>query len=94
MAEFQIIDHRPRQPGGGEPKHFATVLTASRRAVGLVGRNRAGQEADFIESQRVACQPGQMEMPEVDRIEGAAEEADFARGCHGFRSELYRRGET
>ena len=35
-----------------------------------------------------------MEMAKVDWIEGAAEQADLVGGSHGFRAELYRRGET
>ena len=94
MAELEIIDHRPRQASGGEPQHFTTILAGGRRGSGFVWGNRAGQETDFIERERLLGQFREMEVPAVDWIEGAAEEADFARGSHGFRSELYRRCET
>lgn len=85
LMEFEIIDDRPRQVFGGEAEHFAAVLAARRLAARFVGRNPAGEEADFVEVQRVLRQPGEMEMPEVDGIESAAEQGDFSRRGHGRR---------
>ena len=54
-----------------------------------MGGNLTGEKADLIERKGVPGQGCKMNMPEVDGIEGAAEESDFSRGCHDFCSELY-----
>lgn len=93
LMEFVIMDHGPWQMSGGEAKHCGAVLAVGARRAGFVRRNGARQEADFIESEGVPREGGEVEMPEVDGIKGAAKESDFARGCHGLRSKLYRRRE-
>lgn len=55
--------------------------------------NLTRQEADFIQPNRLLGQFREMNMPEMHGIKSAAEESDFSRGYHGFRSELYRRKE-
>jgi len=83
LLELEIIDHRPGNAAGGEAEHLATVLSAGERGAVFVRGNLAGEKTDFIELQRVPRHGRQMEMTEVDGIEGSAEESDLAGGWHG-----------
>lgn len=94
LAELEIINYRPRQTGSSEPQHFTTVLAAGGCGARLVRRNRAGQETDLIERECLLGQLGEMNVPQMHGIKGAAKEANIARVGHGVRSELYRRGQT
>lgn len=85
LVEFEIIDDRPREAGGGKAQHFTAVVAAGGRAVGLVWGDPAGQEADFVEFERVPRQRRQMDVPEVNGIESAAEQGDFSRRGHDGR---------
>ena len=85
LVEFEFIDHRPRKTCGGEAEHFAAVPAAGRAAARLVRGDVAGEETDFIEIQRVLGLLRDVEVPEVDGIEGAAEEGDFSLRGHGGR---------
>lgn len=83
LMEFEIIDHGPWQAFGRKAEHFAAILAACRLAARFVGRNPAREETDFIETQRLLRQRGELDVPEVDGIKGAAEQGGFSRRRHG-----------
>ena len=82
LLQLEVIDHGPGNPGGGEAEHFEPDLAAGGGVAGLVRGNPARQETDLIQSERVLRQGGEMEMAEVDGIEGSAEDSDFPRCWH------------
>lgn len=51
FLELGIIDNRPWNPSGGEVQHFQAIRAAGGWSAGLMGRNLAGQESDFVELQ-------------------------------------------
>ncbi len=86
LVEFEIIDHGTWQAFGGEAEHFAAIIATCRLATRFVRRNSARKETDLIEIQRLLGEGGEMDVPEMDGIERAAEEGDFSRRGHGGRS--------
>ncbi len=85
--QFVVVDEGPTQMRRGELEHFQPVLAASGMTAGFVRRDTAGEKPDLIERQRVFREDREMDMPEVNRIEGASEQRDFSgRGHVGILS--------
>ena len=62
--------------GGGQGDHLATLFETGDRPLGFVRRDVTRQEPDFLKPRLLAAAFRENQVPEVNRIEGAAEQAD------------------
>jgi hypothetical protein len=66
-------------PSGRKPQHVDSLTWRSRWPISLVRRDGCRHKPDFIQPGLLSATFGQEQMPEVDRIETAAEDAEAHR---------------
>ena len=74
-AEFLVVDVEVLLAVDGESDHGQAILGGREGAVHLVRRHGGGDEDRAIHPQRFGHVARDDQMPEVDRVEGAAEDS-------------------
>ena len=75
--ELQFIEANPRLALDRGAEHFFSQVSRGRPCAQLVRRERRGNEQNAVELELLQGIAGQDEMPAMDGIEGAAEDADL-----------------
>lgn len=84
------LNPRPRDFSKGELQPFDACRSGCRRSVFFVRGNMAGQEPDLIKTCCLPCEVCEMDVPLMDRIEGATEDTEFRHKRRLVRAPRYR----
>ena len=76
LPDGLTVDAEGGVAGGGQLQHLGALAERRDGVALLVGRPGRGDEPDLIQAPLLAGLLGQDEVPEVNRVEGAAEDAD------------------
>lgn len=88
--EFQLIETKSRLALDGGTDHFGAQVSGSRLLSRLVRRKRGRDEEEAVEFQLLQGVAGQDQVPIMNGIEGAAEDADLfqcVKSCFAVRRE-------
>jgi hypothetical protein len=81
--QLQLIETKARFAFDCGAQHFHTQLGGDRVCSQLMGGERGGNEKNAVEFELLDCIAGQNQMPAMDGIEGAAEDADLFQSRFG-----------
>ena len=82
--EFPVVDVETRVAAGGELEHREALLVVGMSRTTAVVRQARRDEQHLLEAKRLGELGGEPQVPEMDRVERAAEEAE------GFRDRRLR----
>ena len=82
--EVNPADGEPRIDDHGQSRHLEPVISAGAGRLATMPRLACGHEDDPVEIEGIGNGSRGSQVPEVDRIEGAAHDPDALRGHVGF----------